>query len=97
MIMSFMAGLMICMSAVVYLRVGGTAGAFLFAIGLLTILNFKMSLFTGKAGLLSSSEITVREVCEIWFGNFIGCAVGAEMMCATGLGSAIIEPATAII
>lgn len=53
MIKSIMAGFMITLAAAIYLTVSGALGAFMFAIGLLTILIFQFNLFTGKAGLLA--------------------------------------------
>jgi formate/nitrite transporter FocA (FNT family) len=50
MINSIMAGFMIALSAAIYLTVGAPLGAFMFALGLLTILHFQFHLFTGKAG-----------------------------------------------
>ena len=57
MIKAILAGFMIAMGAGLYLTVGGPVGAFLFSVGLLTILKFGFYLFTGKAGLLATKEI----------------------------------------
>lgn len=61
-----LAGILIAVSAIVYLKIGGIVGAFLFSIGLLTILHFKLRLFTGKAGLLSKGRITPIELISIY-------------------------------
>ena len=53
MIRSILAGLTIALAAGIYLVVGGPLGAFMFSLGLLTILHFQFYLFTGKAGLLA--------------------------------------------
>lgn len=53
MIKSIMAGFMIALAAAIYITVGGVVGAFMFSLGLLTILYFQFNLFTGKAGLLA--------------------------------------------
>lgn len=58
--MSILAGIMISIACVVYL----SAGALLFATGLLGILFYQMKLFTGKA----DGGITLAD----WLGNFIG-------------------------
>ena len=42
------AGLLICMGCVVYLKVGGVAGAVLFSAGLWFVVNFEAELFTGR-------------------------------------------------
>jgi formate/nitrite transporter FocA (FNT family) len=72
MILSILAGMMIGLGAIIYLSVGETAGAFMFSLGLLTILHFKFSLFTGKAGKLSTKAISVTELGIIYVGNAFG-------------------------
>ena len=67
-----LAGFLIAIAAVVYLRVGAPLGAILFAVGLLAILEYKLPLFTGKAGLLGTEEIGIVELGKIWFMNFAG-------------------------
>lgn len=67
-----LAGICIGLGAVVYLSVGGPMGAVLFSIGLITVLTFKLKLFTGKAYLLSSGDISGQELFNIWFMNFFG-------------------------
>lgn len=93
-----LAGFMIAFGASLYLKIGGALGAFLFSIGLLTILYFKLKLFTGKAGLLATKQINPFELLVlIWFGNLLGCAIFALIAFAAGLGPTIAEPASAII
>lgn len=75
--LSILAGFMIGVGGTVYLTVGGPVGAFLFATGLFTIITFKLELFTGKAGLLATREISGRKLTEIWCGNFIGTMLAA--------------------
>lgn len=70
--MSILAGIFIGLGAIVYINVGGIAGAFLFSVGLLAVLCFKAALFTGKAGLLSERLISFESLCSIWAGNFCG-------------------------
>lgn len=93
MIKSIMAGFMIALAAAIYLTVGGALGAFMFAIGLLTILIFQFSLFTGKAGLLSQKKIDVKQLAEVWFGNLIGCFICAFMLQLTPIGEAVAAKA----
>lgn len=94
---SILAGLMIALSAAIYLTIGGPLGAFMFSLGLLTILHFKFSLFTGKAGLLSTKQINGMQLSTIYLCNFIGCACGVAILFCAGLGSTIVSPATAIL
>lgn len=97
MISAILAGMLIAMGAALYLTVGGALGAFLFSLGLLTILYFKFALFTGRAGLLATRDIGVGELVKIWFGNFIGCIIGVSLLNAAGLGDEISEAASRIV
>lgn len=45
--MSILAGMMIAIGCVCFLRVGAPLGAILFAVGLATIINYRFLLFTG--------------------------------------------------
>ena len=45
--MSILAGMMIAVGCVLYLTVGGVAGACAFAVRLMTICEFGLKLFTG--------------------------------------------------
>lgn len=96
MIKSILAGFMITLAAAIYLTVGGVLGAFMFAIGLLTILIFKFNLFTGKAGLLAQRQIKPLSLAAIWIGNLIGCALCALLFLATPLGASLSMGAAAI-
>lgn len=85
--MSILAGIMISIACVVYL----SAGALLFATGLLGILFYQMKLFTGKAGLLVDGGITLADLGTIWLGNFIGTGIGSFML--LGMSDAELAPA----
>lgn len=97
MMTSILAGFMIALGGSLYLTVGESLGALLFSIGLLTILSFKLSLFTGKAGLLATKDICPSHLLFIWLGNFIGCAIFTCVLFAAGLGEGVAEPASAIV
>jgi formate/nitrite transporter FocA (FNT family) len=77
MIKSIMAGFLIALGGIINLSVGGMLGAFLFAIGLMTILTFQLDLFTGKTGLLVEREIGFKGIAKVWIGNFFGTFFGA--------------------
>lgn len=96
MIKSIMAGFMITLAAAIYLTVGGALGAFMFAVGLLTILFFQFDLFIGKAGLLSQKCIRPKRLLKIWVGNLIGCILCSLLLLATPLGSSLAVGAAAI-
>ena len=81
--LSIMAGFLIGMGAIIYLTLGGIAGAVFFSLGLTTIVVFKFNLFTGKAGLYASGRISFTELLAIWFGNAVGAmfaAIGASVL-----------------
>lgn len=69
--MSVFAGLLIGIAGLVYLRVGGLAGAILFAFGLLCVVMTKAQLFTGKAGYLPYRDI--GRLVIMLAGNAVGC------------------------
>ena len=50
---------------------GNLIGAILFALGLLSIVGYKLKLFTGTAGFINKSEIPTLGI--ILLGNIIGC------------------------
>lgn len=86
MIEAIFAGLLIALGGTLYLSIGGTVGAVAFSLGLLTILHFKLYLFTGKAGLLLSYEINPYDLSIIWCGNLSGTALGALIALAAKPG-----------
>lgn len=96
MIKSILAGFMIALAAAIYIIVGGPLGAFMFSIGLLTILYFQFDLFTGKAGLLAQKCIRPQRLLIIWVGNLIGCALCAPLLLATPLEAPLAAGAAAI-
>ena len=72
---SVMAGFVIGIAAAINCAIGGgVVGAVAFSIGLIAVLTQELNLFTGKAGLVASSQIPVWHLPIIWFGNFIGIA-----------------------
>ncbi len=71
---AFLAGMMISLGGIVYLATDNKIlGAFLFSIGLLTILLYGYDLFTGKVGyLLENKTDFLVETIITWFGNLLG-------------------------
>lgn len=74
-LMSVFAGLLIGTGGFVYLRVGGIAGAVLFAFGLLCVVMCQAQLFTGKAGYLPYKD--VFRLVLMLLGNAAGCVIAA--------------------
>lgn len=95
--LSIIAGFLIGMGGIIYLTLGGIAGALFFSLGLITIVTFKFHLFTGKAGLLTTGEITPIALFTIWCGNFVGTIFGAVAATMLPQSEMIIEKATAIV
>lgn len=73
--MSVFAGLLIGTGGLVYLRVGGIAGAVLFAFGLLSVVMCGAQLFTGKSGFLPAKQIP--RLLLMLACNAVGCIVAA--------------------
>lgn len=73
--MSIIAGMLIGIGCIVYLQIGGVAGALLFAVGLLSIIEYGGLLFTGQAGKLSDGSRRWDELVGIWFGNALGTLI----------------------
>jgi formate/nitrite transporter FocA (FNT family) len=57
----------------------GVVGAVVFAFGLLTIVGYKLKLFTGTAGFISVNKTDIRDLLIILVGNVIGCGIVALM------------------
>ena len=57
----------------------GVVGAIIFAFGLLTIVAYKLKLFTGTAGFISMNKKDFGELLLILVGNVIGCGIVALM------------------
>lgn len=90
MIKSILAGVLISIGCCVNLSCDNKyIGAFLFSLGLYSIIIFGLNLYTGKVGYLSSQTKKwkyVDELFKIWIGNFIGCFISALCIVNTRLG-----------
>lgn len=67
------AGVCIGIGGTVNLRVGGLAGAVLFAFGLITVVHYKLGLYTGQAGFFKTKRELARLFYLILIGNVVGC------------------------
>ena len=95
--LSILAGMMIALGGIVYLSVGEIAGSLFFSMGLLTILCLRLELFTGKAGLLATNELSFGKLLYIWAGNFIGTAIIALLLALTPKGFELADKAIVIV
>ena len=91
---AILAGICISIGCVVNLRVGGVAGAVLFAFGLTTVVYYGMKLYTGTAGFIRRLGDWSMLILVL-VGNIIGCLLTAWL-----IGYAqpdCIEPASNIL
>ena len=72
---SILAGICIGIAGFGYLALGGIAGAVLFAFGLITVVFYKLRLYTGTAGFIVKGE--VGKLLIILLGNIVGCMLVA--------------------
>ncbi len=80
---SLPAGFIIGVCSAVFLTVQNIyIAAFLFSLGLFTILSLDLYLYTGKVGFLLQHK-SVLKVIITWFGNFVGAAVAALLVSKT--------------
>ena len=82
---SILAGICISIGGVAFLKVGGIIGAVLFSFGLITVVCYKMKLYTGVSGFVETKRDWL-ELPVIIVGNIIGCA-----LVALAINSAIPE------
>lgn len=73
---AIIAGICISIGCVVNLRVGGVAGAVLFAFGLLAVVHYKLKLYTGTAGFIRAKG-DWGLITFVLLGNIIGCGLTA--------------------
>ena len=103
-ISSFLSGLCIAFGATVYLMCLSYGsnfrflGAFLFGIGLFTIIHFRFWLYTGKVGrLLDNKPNYILDLIVCLIGNFLGVATVAGLMLLTRQADTLKEIATPIV
>lgn len=74
---SIVAGICIGVGGTVFLKVGGVAGAVLFTVGLITVVSYKLKLYTGTAGFVTKDNWT--DLFPILAGNIVGCILMAML------------------
>ena len=71
---SILAGICIGLGGAIFLKLGGVLGAVMFAFGLLTVIHFKLPLYTGTAGFINIKSFNdYITMFIILIGNIIGC------------------------
>jgi formate/nitrite transporter FocA (FNT family) len=76
---AILAGICISIGCVVNLRVGGIAGAVLFAFGLTTVVYYALKLYTGTAGFIRRQGDWAM-LAVVLGGNIVGCLLTAWMI-----------------
>ena len=92
--LAILAGICISIGCVVNLRVGGVAGAVLFAFGLTTVVYYGLKLYTGTAGFIRRQG-DWSMLAVVLLGNIVGCWL---MSLLIGYAQPdCVEPAAAIL
>ncbi len=81
---SVLAGIAIGIAGFGYLAIGGLAGAVLFSFGLLTVVGYRLKLYTGTAGFIKKNEL--GQLFLILGGNIVGCLLVALLSRMSPLG-----------
>ena len=92
---SLLAGITIGIGGVIYLSCDNKyIGAFLFGLGLFTILTFSFNLYTGKIGYaVGNKPAYIIDLIIIWFGNLVGTMIVGLSLQLTRIGESLIEKA----
>ncbi len=95
---AILAGLCIGLGGTIFLSVESSlAGAFLFSLGLLTILSFGFNLYTGKVGyLLDNRPSYLGTLGLIWLGNLVGTGLFALALRFTKTYGSLFERASGV-
>lgn len=89
---SILAGICIGLGGAIFLKLGGIVGACMFAFGLLTVVHFKLPLYTGTAGFIELNKFSEYEkMLYILFGNILGCILLSYMNIKGIDGSQVIQ------
>lgn len=91
-IRSILAGICIGLGGAIFIKIGGIVGAIMFAFGLLTIVHFKLPLYTGTAGFIKVNKFEEYiKMITILCGNILGCILLSYLNIKGVDGSSIIQ------
>lgn len=77
---SILAGICIGLGGAIFVKLGGVIGACMFAFGLLTVVHFKLPLYTGTAGFIELNKLEeYKKMLIILIGNILGCFLLAQL------------------
>lgn len=73
---SILAGILISIGCIIYSKIGGIVGAVLFSLGLLSIIQNQLTLYTGKCGYVKlNKKDDLINIIKIFIGNLIGVII----------------------
>ena len=91
-IRSILAGICIGLGGAIFIKLGGIIGACMFAFGLLSVVHFKLPLYTGTAGFIQLNKFEeYKKMFIILFGNILGCILLSYMNIKGIDGTTIIQ------
>ena len=91
-IRSILAGICIGLGGAIFIKLGVVIGACMFAFGLLTVVHFKLPLYTGTAGFIELNKFSEYYIMiMILFGNILGCILLSYLNIKGVDGSSIIQ------
>lgn len=91
-IRGILAGICIGLGGAIFIKIGGIVGAIMFAFGLLTIVHFKLPLYTGTAGFIKVNKFEeYAKMITILCGNIVGCILLSYLNINGVDGSSIIQ------
>ena len=80
-IRSILAGICIGLGSAIFVKLSGFIGAFMFAFGLLSVVHFKLPLYTGTAGFIELNKWQeYKKMVIILLGNILGCFILAQLL-----------------
>lgn len=80
-IRSILAGICIGLGSAIFVKLGGFIGSFMFAFGLLSVVHFKLPLYTGTAGFIELNKWEeYKKMVIILLGNILGCFLLAQLL-----------------
>ena len=92
-ISSLLAGIMIVIGATIYLmikEINVIVGSLFFALGLFTIIHYKLHLYTGKVGfLLDNKKSYLLELLVCLLGNMVGVILLSSMIKLSRIGTSL--------
>ena len=96
--LAVLGGICIAIGGTVFLSVDNKViGAFLFSIGLISIVTCGLNLYTGKIGyVLTNPPKYLLTLLVIWIGNFCGTFLTAALLRTTRIAAAISDKAASM-